>query len=451
MGDGSRTIIPISNRIPLVSDNLQTPERKTEDDEHGRRDPKDNGATVFNRNWNNSQASNRRDVLMFLLTGDAQQIPHSTTEQTVTHQTRQVQNLVNQTWESLVNTAREHADFTRFDNQPKDFWDNVRQMSDVKIVDTYVKGKLEPQVVSRYGTLLESFNRQGGQLNSFISSLPMAERDVFLARYQLNQTFGATELFVGNGIALDKNGQFPLREFLSNNGKNVDLPIQTFLGLIGGGVRLNELSTSLFINGQMLLNDKTAALLSLSLSLYQNINSSLSATLLNILNESKTASASLETALINNAKERPVTNSLLVAALINGTLTTIENYRELKNKTFNTWIGNDAEPRKLRFSAGATGAMMGAVIGCISPMAESRSSEVIGFAASVVVGLADGGMRKLGANLLVYRVLEGASAIKQINSARTAARSLLNEAKDIYEKELKQTILNGRINAYLAS
>ena len=48
---------------------------------------------------------------------------------------------------------------------------------------------------------------------------------------------------------------------------------------------------------------------------------------------------------------------------------------------------------------------MGATVGCIVPLAERSVGEILGFAASVVVGLTDSGLRALGVNTLGGQVV----------------------------------------------
>ncbi len=434
------------------------------------------------------------------------------------HQPEQAKNLLNQTWDSLVNTAKEHRDLATFRDKPKQFWDNVRQMSEIRVVETYVNGKSEPRAVSRYGELFRQMERHGGRLETFLATLPPGERNVFEARYQINRTFGADNLFVGSGIALDRRGDFPVRVFLSQNGKNVELPPHAIISLLNGknveisprsimnllngknlnsslpqtisgapggdffgeGIALPE-NAAIFTNGAVLLNAKSAALLSLSLALYQNIQVMLPLTdvaaeivpqnqpddfmpkALNLPNDRLKARASNQAAFENANRSENVlkrTNEGNVAgALINGALTTIDEYRksryqaEAPAKIDSTNIG-------FGFSAGATGAMMGATVGCIVPLAEKSVGEVLGFAASVVVGLTDSGLRSLGVNTLVSVITTGAQIFLtastsgiQKNAPGESDQKVLNAAgaATFFEEDLRQTIFNRRAASLLSS
>lgn len=416
---------------------------------------------IFNRSSNNTNtqtASNRTsgetDPQSFLNQTLNDDVPQNVFNRTGNSSVSQ--NPVSQTINDLINFAKEHKDFANFRNQPESFWNDVRQMSDIRIVEKYVDGKLEPRVFSRYGEILEKFTRQGGQLTTFLNSLPPQEREVFQARYLLNQTLGADELYIGKGIVIDKNGQFMLREFLENNGKKLETPLNTVLGLFGGN--LSETSTaSLFTNGQLLLNAKTAALLSLSITLYQNANSLLPLTeafseinpqnLLGRTNENggmRFVENNLDNSKVN--AERRNRESMIAAALINGAMVVLDEREESANvkgdarKGGETILGN-------MFSAGASGSMLGAVIGCVVPLAESNVGTALGFAASIVVGTSERGLRYLSANLLISDVITtGVQTFLSISSSK-----LQMAEKPDSSDLLKQQLFANRTFAYLTS
>ena len=347
--------------------------------------------------------------------------------------------IAKQTFENLFARAKEHGDFKQFRDQPKEFWSQVRQMSEIRVIESFVKGNFEPRAVSRYGELLEIMNRNGGGLDKFLATLPPGEREVFAARYQMDRTFGADKLFVGNGIVLNERGEFALREFLANNGKSADLPLHTILSLLGGdvsalssadmdlilnlfqnglsGKELQLLKTALLNGGQILLNADSAALLSMSFALHQNADAMMS--LENIVMEllmpqmsnekfaaQFAAQHASENAHFAEQAAKRTTEQLFPAALINGALETIEKYQQPVYQTVGLGVNNNSESI-FGFSAGATGAIMGATVGCVVPLSEKSAGETLGFAASVVVGLADSGLRSLGANTLLSIVADG--------------------------------------------
>lgn len=404
-------------------------------------------------------------------------------QNSIQRQTEQAKNLLNKTWDNLIGVVKEHKDLEHLQRQPKEFWDKVRQMSEVRIVETYTNGKTEPRAVSRYGELLNQLNRSGRQLENFVNSLPAGERKIFLARLQINRVLGANELFVGRGIALDKRGQFPVRVFLSANGKNAELPAHSLFSLAQSEFSAEEMfllkNSSIFTNGQFLLNAKSAALLGLSLALYQNIDAALSLdnvvpeTFLQLptgaplpktadkLNEQLTARQiaqnTFDNAKAGEAAKR--TGELLAGgALINGALETIERYRKSGNPAVDLWADTDSTRAGFGFAAGATGAMMGATVGCVVPLAEKKVGEILGFAASVVVGLTDNGLQSLGANTLVSLVSSGVQSFLNASVGNQNALpdksidKLLNagNSANVFEDDFQRPIL-GKITVFSAS
>lgn len=496
--------------------------------------PKTNAAPMFDQKWANTQAAERRNNLSAMIphsdnnaqterrnnasamisngenhapaergkSNAPQQFEQTKDTVNVPRQFEQAKNTVNKSWDDLVNLAREHKDLKSFSSEPKKFWDEVKKMSELRVVEKYVNGKLEPRVASRYGDLLEMLNRYtdngskgksadggiGSRLQSFLTSLPKSERNVFLARYQINQTFGASELFAGRrGVALNKNGQFPLQNFLSANGKNQELSASSVLSLLGGDVSEKEVAklleqSDIFLGSQLLINPKSAALLGLGLALCQNINALLA--LDEIVQEAFIPKQSQETnapKILNEPIAAPrfnaknvVENSetfnvaatkragemLAAGALVNGALATIERYNKVKRQSLDLWADAKADDAGFRFSAGATGAMMGATVGCVVPLAEKGIGEILGFASSVVVGLTDSGLRSLGANALVSVITSGvqtflnASAVNQnsLNSKDAAANTFLNAAEataEFVEIDSREKLFSRRADALL--
>lgn len=476
MSDETKIIIKIGN-LPFVPGSHERSDEENSSKETPRDyHPRENGSNTYNRHWNNSSASDLRNSLLLLLSGNGENSTQNGSSRTsdstnssnstnttsfsfTNGQTGQTEgqnhspNIVNQTLEELINFAQKNDNFADFANQSPGFWDDVQQMSDIKIIEKYVNGNLEPQASSRYGEILNNFARQGGDLPTFLNSLPPSEREVFQARYLLNQTFGADELFVGRGIAIDKSGQFVVREFLANNGKQLETPLSTVLGFLGG--KLSESgAAALFANGQLLLNAKTAALLSLSLALYQNINSKLPLTealpepnpqnLLGKMNEN--GGARYVESSIGGAKvsaERRNGENLIAAALINGALVVIDERGKTTSVSVNAWAGGETVIGNI-FSAGAMGAMFGAVVGCVVPLAETNIGTALNFAASVVVGTSERGLRSLSANLLISNVITNG-----VQTFLNAGANILPQEKIDVRDLLKQQLFNHRTLAYL--
>lgn len=531
MGHGKNfNIVPMFVNLPLLNngDNENPHEEHSKTDDQNPKHLKSNAAPLFDKKWNDAQAAQRRNNLTTLLpnnepapTGRTNQqgkfaelstnpssplhsesgqhssntLQHSETvlptmrstvlspqtnssaQNNLPAQNQQSNNLLKQSWQDLVNNASQHQDFENFRHESPKFWDSVVKMSELRTVETYINGQVEPRVTSRYGELLQILNRQGGaaHLENFLNNLPSGEREVFLARYQINQTFGANELFAGRGIMPDVSGRFPLQVFLSENGKNLQVPVNTLIGLFGGdavAIATGKTAALFEQNGfaasyQFLLNPKSAALLSLSLALYQNINALLSID--ELTPEAflqKAASEFVAPALTQNQArasskntfEKAETENVIISkrfsdetlvggALINGALKTIEKYRQAKYTVASFPAGSDDSPYGFGFAAGATGAMMGATIGSVVPLAEKSVGEILGFASSVVVGLTDAGIRTLGANALVSLITSGVQSF--LNASGIERKSLPEGAPDkflgaanSFESDLQNSFFN---------
>lgn len=435
--------------------------------------PKQNAALLFDGKWHDSQAAEIKNNLTALVFGNNAPAEINSSLQ---NRIEQAEVLLRNNWETLIETAKNHKDMAEFRHQSKDFWDNVRQMSEIRIVETYVNGKLEPRVVSSYGELLEQFKRSGANLETFLNSLSPNERNVFHARFQINQTFGANELFFGNGIALDKNGQFPLHIFLSSNGKPTDFPPFSFLGF-GGKSEFSAENLLLlenrhiFSNGQFLLTSGNAALLGLSLAIYQNADAmlilkdvaveTLPSAKMPLEQTAARLSSGIESGKVSDAA-RLRNEIIIAAALVSGALMTAEKYRKAKFGRVDAWTDFDDEDSEYYFSAGATGALMGAAIGSVVPLAEKNIGEILGFTTGVIVGLNDDGLQKLGANALVSAIKNSVqdylNAIQNYNDQQKtlsgkSANKFLNEAKpeSVFENDLRQKIFAQRINPILIS
>lgn len=463
--------------------------------------PKADAAVLFDKNWHKAQAEMRRSSLTTMIPGGENRAPVA--HESVAHrQTERAGNLLNFSMDDLIALAVQHEDLKSFRHETREFWSEVKKMSEPRTIETYVNGKPVQRVASRYGDLLALLDRfvggggsskdgnknagvnftNNGRFEKFLSALSTAERSVFLARHQLNQTFGANELFAGRrGVALDKSGQFPLDVFLSSNGKNAQISAQQILSLLGGDLSGKEAATALLkgtgvlLNNQLLLNANSSALLGLSLALYQNINALLSlgelvpeAFLPKQASEppvafkqqqNLTAKNTFENAEIAATTARRAAGEQTAAgALINGALLTIEKYRKAKLSNVGLWADAARDDASFRFSAGATGAMMGATIGSVVPLAEKGCGEILGFASSVVVGLSDSGLRSLGANALVSVITSGVQSFLNVSSS-AAEKTLLQErapnnflsaaeaASDFFEKDSRASLFSPRADA----
>ena len=437
----------------------------SESDEQATQSLKINAAPLFDKKWNDAQAAQLRNNLANLLPGN-ETFAGGARDSILMRQTEQANNLLKQSWNDLINLAAQHRDLESFHQETAEFWESVVVMSVLRTVETYVNGQLEPRVVSRYGELLGILNNQGGaaRLEDFLLSLPAGERDVFLARYQISQTFGAGYLFAGrSGVAPDQNGRFPLKVFLFANGKNLQMPVNPMLGIYAGENFATSEQKSFAADFRFLLNPASASLLGLSLAFYQNVNAFISINELTaetFLQKAgdESAAAHHELSKSKNNLEKAATNRQLTAennertvgaALIGGALKTIEEYRQKKYSAVGFEGGFENSRFEFGFAAGATGAIMSATIGCIAPLAEKTIGEVVGFAASVVLGLTDTGLRSLGANALVLLVtsgvqifLDASSAPRKTLTGKKTASQNFPDAAQILETNLNNNTFN---------
>ncbi|MEP6901753.1 MAG: hypothetical protein ABJA66_08385 [Actinomycetota bacterium] len=443
-------------------------------------DPQVNAALLFDSSWHNAQASELKTNLLAIIFGGRENVPAAYLLLAQT-QNEGVGNFVNQTFETLIARALDHPNFENLRAQPKIFWDQVRQMSEVRLVDSYVNGKLEPRAVSRYGELVEQLNRSGQQLNqngerlkNFLASLPSGEREIFEARYRIFQTFGANELFVGNGITLDKHGQFPVRGYLMSGGKNPELSPHTVLSLLGGNVSFEKFESlkdaSIFTNEEVLLSVKSAALLSLNLAFYQNVNArlsledvafnSFSPKSLSDPTEQVPTRLTNQNVFENGKVNGRTTEAIVIAGFINGGLAALDKFKDSGHRKVGAQRGNVAANLIFGFSAGATGVLMGASIGCLVPLAESSVGEILGFTASVVIGLTNSGVRTMDAARVVYIIKSGVQNILDVAGGHRASqienfppRKFLKatESSNVFENDLRRQLFSNRLKILSAT
>lgn len=524
MSHGRRIDLPINIELPRASKERGSSHLQQQEHPH-RHDSekpnlKHNAAQMLNHEWDNLQAHGRKNNLLAILTGTKHDSPHgekhrsdsqtllpqakslvenyvSKTERFIgrtEHHPDRTSSYVNKTLDNLINLAREHKDFEKFQKHTETFWRDVSRMSEVKVLDFLNGDKHETRVVSRYAELLDKFNRHGGRIETFLRSLPVHEREVFAARHQLEQTFGASKFFVGNGVTLNENGDFGLRQFLTNNGKAVDLPLHFVAvlrenGLLDAENRIlpnnqffpagrqaltsNQNGQVLF-NGQILFNAESAALVGISLAFYQNLDALVN--LKNVLfypafqnfmnaataeeipalplplnflaGEAKTSlltAAMKSDALLTQKTDEPK----IVGALVNGALLTSDKNQKTRDKFAVEAANNGDASGRLGFSAGATGAMLGAAIGCLVPLAETIAGTALGLATSIVIGTPERGLRSLSVNMLISdAVTRGVQTLLNAAPKDLSADSVKTFAP---LEDLKSNLFNRRLNAYLTA
>lgn len=364
----------------------------------------ENGAVFFNLDWQNRQAENLRQALATIYVA-------------ASNEPNQTENLTNSTWRGLINLAREHEDFKEFRRSPEHFWQQVRQMSETKIVKD--NAGRETRTASRFAELLGKMQSKNLSLREFAQTLPPNERAVFKAAYQLFQTFGAN-LFDG-GAMPNEAAQTLFSEVSIETSRAAVLSESKFI-LSGAATR-----------GEMLFGAKSAALLGANIAAAQNLKSiasgnpalqtnspdAASPTALGSAAGTSLAAPEISAARGLNiaASENPTNNNAarrdngtaIGGALISGAFASIENHKNLDYRE----IGDSRAKKSVfgetsGFAAGATGAMFGAAVGAVVPSAGTAISGVLGFVSSVVVGVeADRGLRWLGGGISFGATVEG--------------------------------------------
>ncbi len=356
----------------------------------------ENGAVFFNLDWQNQRAEALRQTLTTIFS-------------TISTEQNQTENLTNRAWRDLINLAREHNDFKEFRRQPENFWQQVRQMSETRIVKD--NAGRETRTASRFNELLEKMQSKNLSPREFAQTLPPNERAVFKACYQLSQTFGAN-LF-NNGATPNEAAQTKFSEIPTDTSRAAVLREGKFI-LPGATTR-----------GEMLFGAKSAALLGASILTPQNFKGSASGnpamqnTALPTASPTALGSAAGASLIVpetsaarglTNAASENTTNTnaarrdggtAIGGALISGAFASIDNHKNLDYRE----IGDSRAKGSVfgegsGFAAGATGAMFGAAVGTVIPGAETVVSGVLGFVSSVVVGVdIDQGLRWLGTGI----------------------------------------------------
>ena len=342
-----------------------------------------------------------------------------TQRNTPTQQTEQKTPTPIKTLDNLIERAQDHPAFEKFRDRPAGFWHDVREMSEVTIEKSVFRGETVTRATSRYAELLDRLQRTGNNLAAFLETLPPRERDVFLARYLMDKILDAGKLLHGAGVELNRQGEFELKTFLQNNNKYAAFSVNTALALAE-----NELLNQEFalVNETQfaepnLFNSKSAALLGLSLNLHENINALL--TTENLLTQTtanfklsgdgKAAAAqpNADPALKPNRTDKTNNEPNIIAALFNKALLDTANDRKIKNRQQPAAHRRQAIVNRGSHAAGATGAMIGAAIGCLVPLTADCVSPALNFAASVVIGGSERGLRAANINTAITDIING--------------------------------------------
>ena len=355
----------------------------------------ENGAVYFKLDWQSQQAKHLRQAL-------------ATIYGTTPTEQNQTEKLTGSTWRDLINLARDHKDFKEFRRSPENFWQQVRQMSEPKIVKD--DNGNETRTASRFDKLLADMQSKKMSLNDFVQTLPPNERAVFKAAYQLTQTFGAN-LF-NDGAMPNEAAQTRFSEVPTDASRAAVLREGKFIPSTGAPAATP---------GEIMFGAKSAALLGASVA-PQNSNGvasgnpALQNTALPVASPTALGSAAgassiipenLAARVLNNSAPASATNTgaaqprdsgtVIGCALISGAFAAVEHYQNSENlKIGGSRAGENNFGEGGGFAAGATGAMFGAAVGTVVSGAETVVSGVLGFVSSVVVGVeVDQGLRWL--------------------------------------------------------
>jgi hypothetical protein len=278
-----------------------------------------------------------------------------------------------------------------------------------KTLDKKVEKDESPDI-SRYEKLVAEMNAKQLSPDEFAETLPPKDREIFKARYQLDQTFG-TETLPADDINIVQTEQLRIRETaalpkeiqtFSHEGNNLPLenaPPLTSREIAVGAENVVPLSGNTFADSEpktiepsdLKFQDKSS-----QVAVGGNTNP--------ILTDSGTARVVNHNAVSENSSNiaavvRRDGGAAMGGALISGAFTSIENYKNAESREIggSNSVGNTDVYGRSVFSAGATGLMMSAAIGSVIPNSDATVGGVLGFISSVVVGVeADQGLRWLG-------------------------------------------------------
>lgn len=325
-------------------------------------------------------------------------------------------------WNDLVNLISDSRDSSELQNETPNFWREVRRISETKTFQNEDAGETES--VSEYDDLLTTMRSEKLSPEEFAETLPPKEREIFKARYQIDQTFGAN-LFESDGVTLSETAQNHVREVAAETEQIVALPANARLAsregkpivfsekfapeseeivpvptrreignnaknaVVFGENTLNRPLPKRIESGEIKLPDKSAQVAVGSNTTSAVIDNGAARTVSNTVSDNSSSV---------NAIVRRDGGAAQGGALINGSFASIDNFKNAENKA----IGNSGSVGNAGFdggkssAAGATGTMMSAAVGSLIPGSDAVVGGVVGFISGVVVGVEpDQGLRWL--------------------------------------------------------
>ncbi len=353
------------------------------------------------------------------------------------------------TWDEMTKLAKGNSDFSQFSQTDLE---GARKISD-----------FDPKTgKSEYQNHLEKAKTGGfvddkGYIDpkKYAETLPPAEKNAFLARNQMEKTFGANPLYDGTGATRTPDGKVGVREVLAQNSKVTDLPRHAFVELNDGTQKTKTLANIFDGPGVSRSEIKggaaTGAIISGGLSAVENAGAvwrgekTVGDAVLDTTKDTAVgAGTGVATAVAENYAGRAITNVIgagetalgtaarrvggsgVAGALVSGGIATIDNVAKYRNGEISgsRAIGNIAGEVAVGTSSALAGAAAGAALGSIVPGAGTVVGAAVGFAAGY---LADKGLRGLGVD---KAIADGVTGLAE--GAKNIASNAINKLSSIF-------------------
>ena len=395
----------------------------------------ENGAVFFELDWQNHQAEGLRQRLTTNFS-DAPAAQNPTDD------------LTNRTFNEpdikaneLLNRLKNNGDFAEFRDSPKNLRQPIRQLSEPVIVRDENGNQL--QTTSRFDEPAAKTKEQDLSLTKSAEPVPPNEKNDFQARFQPEQTSGAnvSKIIVETGTAPDETAPARFREDSTNNagriadfhGDKSPLPgkttaVQVEKILLGAknepksgakNVPTDETVASAPRNSKMFTAAKAASPNAAPENLPKSAPADFAAA--KTIKPENSVGGKLNFTAVEDktsvdASVRHDGAVEIGGALINNAFAAVENRKNSENqKIRDSETGGNIYGVTGRFTAGANGAMFGAVVGKAISGAGICVGGVLGFVSGAVVGVEpDSGLRWLGAGEINFRTLpDGENALNQ--------------------------------------
>jgi hypothetical protein len=273
--------------------------------------------------------------------------------------------------------------------------------------------KNAPPNISEYEKLIAEMNAKKLSPDEFAETLPPKDREIFKARYQLDQTFG-TKTLSGDDVNSVQNGELRVNEAaVEKKNQAAALPIEIHIHSIEGEnsptLTSREIAagteTVVPFSGNTFADSDLKIIESNDLKFQDKSSQVAVGGNTNLIIADSGAVRGINHNVVSESSSnvsavgRRDGGAAMGGALISGAFASIENYKNAESGQINgsySIRNTDVYGRSV-FSPGATGVMMSAAIGSVIPNSEATVGGVLGFISSVVVGVeAEQGLRWLG-------------------------------------------------------